>query len=166
MRTERAAAVPAESGTLCTFWLGRRCFGLDVVCVGEVVAIEGGVTPVPLARPAVRGVMNLRGTPMPVVDLAEVLGLGAAPGAERATTRAAVIVRDADLAAAALVDRMEAVIPGGRGDFTARQGADEHPAVAGFLDTRAAGGRVVTVLEHRVLLERLNALRYLAATDD
>lgn len=158
--------MPVESGTLCTFWLGRRCFGLDVVCVGEVVPVDGGVTRVPLARPAVRGLMNLRGTPMPVVDLADVLGLGAAPGVERPPARAAIIIRDADLTAAALIDRIEAVVPAGRGAFTGRQGADEHPAVAGFLDTRAAGGRVITVLEHRVLLERLNALRYLAATDD
>jgi purine-binding chemotaxis protein CheW len=153
-----------ESQTLCTFWLGRRCFGLDVGCVGEVVAVDT-VTPVPMARPALRGVFNLRGTPTPVVDLAEVLSLGN-PAGERSSTKVAMVIRDGDLNVAVLIDKMEAVLPPGRGASIAPQSTDEHPAVAGFLDAREGGGRVVTILAPRVVLDRLNALRYLAPSED
>jgi hypothetical protein len=54
------------------------------------------------------------------------------------------------------------VIPAGRGLFTARDPAGDHPAVLGFLDDREVSGRVITVLDPVVLIERLEALRYIS----
>ena len=71
----RQVGARAKDGGLCAFWLAGRCLGLDVRWVGEVVALEA-MTRVPSARPAVRGLFNLRGEPIVVIDLSELLDLG------------------------------------------------------------------------------------------
>ena len=71
----RATAAPAKDGGLCAFLLAGRCFGLGVRWVGEVVALEA-ITRVPNARPAIRGLFNLRGEPVVVLDLSKILELG------------------------------------------------------------------------------------------
>jgi purine-binding chemotaxis protein CheW len=58
-----------------TFYIGETLFGFETVKVQEVVR-AGNVTPIHHAPPFVRGVMNLRGRIVTVVDLATRLGLG------------------------------------------------------------------------------------------
>jgi purine-binding chemotaxis protein CheW len=158
-----STGVQAKEGGLCAFWLGGRCFGLDVRWVGEVVALEA-MTRVPNARPAIRGLFNLRGEPMVVIDLAKLLELGDRdqPGGGG---KIGMVLRVGPLAAVIEVERVESIIPPGRGELAPR-GDGEHRAVSGLLDDRASGGRIVTVLDSELLLERLQALRYLADADD
>jgi purine-binding chemotaxis protein CheW len=70
-------AVPAEQMLLVTFFLGREEYGAPIGWVREVVRV-GEVTRVPQAPPHVRGVANLRGRVLPVVELRTRLGLEAA----------------------------------------------------------------------------------------
>jgi purine-binding chemotaxis protein CheW len=142
---------------LCTFWLGARHFGLDVSLVGEVVTLDT-IASVPASPPAVRGLFNLRGTPVALLDLSVVLDLEAAKS-EGSTT--ALVLRNDELLLGLVIDRMEAVTASDRGTFVER-GAEDHPAVSGFLELAALDGEkkeVVTVLEPAVLLERLEATR-------
>lgn len=46
-----------------------------------------------------------------------------------------------------IIDRMEAVIPGGRGVFTPADNSTEHPVVRGFLELADSGDRVITLLD-------------------
>lgn len=155
------AARPARPvGGLCAFWLAGTCFGLDIRCVGEVVALDA-ITRVPDARPAIRGVFNLRGEPVVVLDLAAVLELDQA----QPSGKLGLVLRMADLVAVVQVERVDSILPAGRGELAPRS-AGEHRAVVGLLDDRAAGGRIVTVLDSDLLLERLQALRYLTDADD
>jgi purine-binding chemotaxis protein CheW len=156
-----ATGTPAIDGSLCAFWLARRCFGLDVRWVGEVVALET-MTRVPNARPAIRGLFNLRGEPVVVLDLGEILDLG---DRDQPTGKIGLVLRMGELTAAVQVDRVESIIPAGRGELAPR-GDGEHRAVIGLLDDRASGGRIVTVLDSALLLERLHALRYLTDAGD
>jgi purine-binding chemotaxis protein CheW len=156
-----ATGLPARDGGLCAFWLGGRCFGLDVRWVGEVVALDA-MTRVPNARPAIRGLFNLRGEPMVVIDLARLLELG---DGGQGGGKIGLVLRIGELAAVIEVERVESIIPPGRGELALR-GDGEHRAVIGLLDDRASGGRIVTVLDSELLLERLEALRYLADADD
>lgn len=55
-------------GKYLTFKLGREEYGLELVRVREIIALMD-ITPVPLAPEYVRGVMNLRGRVIPVIDL-------------------------------------------------------------------------------------------------
>jgi chemotaxis signal transduction protein len=70
------------------------------------VAELGEVTPLPGASAAILGVRNLRGQVVPVVDLANVLGLPGAPAPARI-----VIVEDAARKAGLAVDAIVGVEP-------------------------------------------------------
>ncbi len=157
----RSPAAPVYDDGLCAFWLAGRCFGLAVRWVGEVVALEA-MTRVPNARPAIRGLFNLRGEPVVVLDLSEILDLG---DRDQASGKIGLVLRMGGLTAAVQVERVESIIPSGRGELALR-GDGEHRAVIGLLDDRASGGRIVTVLDSELLLDRLQALRYLTDADD
>lgn len=81
---QRAAAEATEH--LVTFYLDREEYGVDVRQVQEIRRV-GEVTAVPRAPEFVRGVINLRGRILPVLDLKRKLGLG-----EVAESKAARIV--------------------------------------------------------------------------
>jgi len=61
-----AAAVTASQ--YLTFTLGEEVFGMDIRTVREIIQ-HGAMTPVPLMPAFVRGVINLRGAVVPVIDL-------------------------------------------------------------------------------------------------
>jgi purine-binding chemotaxis protein CheW len=147
----------AAARSICSFWLGSRCFGLDVDLVGEVVTATG-VAPVPMTPHCVRGLFNLRGMPVALVDLAEVLEF-AHQGRKDASEPTALVLRTEGVVVGVVIDKMDAVIPGGRGAFTAADHATEHAAVQGFLELTDDRRRVVTLLDPLVLMERLDRLR-------
>lgn len=66
MRNVRQAAVPQVQ--LVTFRVGGEEFGLDVFSVHEILRYEAP-TPMPRAPAFVEGVLDVRGTLVPVVDL-------------------------------------------------------------------------------------------------
>jgi purine-binding chemotaxis protein CheW len=51
-----------------SFALGEEQYGIEILKVQEIKGYSG-VTPIPNTPPHIRGVMNLRGTVVPVVDL-------------------------------------------------------------------------------------------------
>lgn len=57
-----------------TFQLGSEAYGLEILRVQEIRGYSA-VTPIPNTPLELRGVMNLRGTVIPVVDLRRCLGL-------------------------------------------------------------------------------------------
>jgi purine-binding chemotaxis protein CheW len=59
---------------LLTFLIGADEYGISILHVREIAEYRP-LTPVPMTPPWMRGVMNLRGTVVPVVDLAAKLGL-------------------------------------------------------------------------------------------
>lgn len=141
----------------CAFWLGERRFGVDVALVGEVTQLDD-ITPIPLAHAALTGLFNLRGMPLPAVELASVLGFDdASRQAGRGHT--ALVVRAGELVAGLLIDRMDAVIAAGNGSFTAPAAADENPLVVGFLEG-AEVGDVITVLDSAGLVSRLRRIGF------
>lgn len=70
-----------------TFTLGDEVFAMDIRTVREIIQY-GTLTTVPLMPGFVRGVINLRGTVLPIVDLA--VRLGFAPS--EPTARHAIMV--------------------------------------------------------------------------
>ena len=61
------------------FTLGRENFGVDVNIVREIVRVPSFITRVPNAPMYIRGVMNLRGTIVPVFDTQLKIGMAGAP---------------------------------------------------------------------------------------
>ncbi len=94
-----AAQAPVTTGW-CTFTVaGRRC-GIEVTRVQEVLR-AAAITPLPLAPPAVRGLLNLRGRIVPAVDLRHVLDL---PPAEAGASAGHLIVFDGGSPVSLVVD--------------------------------------------------------------
>jgi len=85
--TEIAKANAATAQELIAFRIGEQEFCVDVMSVREIRGWTPA-TPVPKAPSFVRGVINLRGTVLPIVDLAARLGF---PPAEP-TARHAIMV--------------------------------------------------------------------------
>ena len=73
VREERKAVEATEH--LATFFLAREEYGVDVRLVQEIIRVTE-VTQVPRAPEFIKGVINLRGRIIPVVDLKRKLGLG------------------------------------------------------------------------------------------
>ena len=90
----------------CTFRLDRLLFGVPVLQVQEVIRPQQ-MTRVPLAPPAVRGLINLRGQIVTAVDLRQRLEL---PAPEREVDAMTVVIRTADGAVSFLVDEVGEVV--------------------------------------------------------
>ncbi len=74
---EERRAPTAQPGALVqylTFRLGPEEYALEILRVQEIRAISA-ITPVPNTLPYVKGVMNLRGSVVPVLDLRARLGM-------------------------------------------------------------------------------------------
>jgi purine-binding chemotaxis protein CheW len=83
--------VSREEIQMLTFALDNVSYGVNVHQVREVKNFEG-VTPVPYAPEYVKGVTNLRGEVIPVIDLRKRFGMADKKGAE--DTGIMVIVQD------------------------------------------------------------------------
>jgi purine-binding chemotaxis protein CheW len=68
------AAARAAGGQFLTFRLGAEEYAVDILRVQEIKGYTA-VTPLPNAQPHVKGVMNLRGTVIPVIGTRERFGL-------------------------------------------------------------------------------------------
>ena len=58
-----------------TFWIDQYLFGVNILNVREINS-HTDATPVPLAHEAIRGLINLRGQIVTLLDLRYLLGLG------------------------------------------------------------------------------------------
>ncbi|MBL8814473.1 MAG: chemotaxis protein CheW [Planctomyces sp.] len=90
----------------CTFFLGQECFGLDVLRVQEIVRSQT-LTHVPLAHRMVRGLINLRGQLVTVIDLRRRLDL---PDRDDSCEPVNVVVQTDDGAVSLLVDEIGDVL--------------------------------------------------------
>ncbi|TDN47099.1 chemotaxis protein CheW [Azoarcus indigens] len=72
-KSTTAASAPAEAASerrqFLTFQVDGELFGVSILRVKEIIEF-GNLTPVPMTPPYVRGVINLRGAVVPVLDLA------------------------------------------------------------------------------------------------
>ncbi len=94
------------SRQLCTFKLGESLFGVDAQNVQEVIRYQE-MTRVPMAPPAISGLINLRGQIVTAVDLRTRLGLEPRVGDKLPMN---VVVRSDDGAVSLLVDQIGDVV--------------------------------------------------------
>ena len=103
------ATPPSHAGKYLTVFLAREAYGLAVLKVREIIRLQK-ITPVPQMPAFVKGVINLRGRVMPVVDLRVKFGLEAA-----FTDRTCIVVVQVQFAAETvqlglIVDGVEEVV--------------------------------------------------------
>jgi len=103
-RNRSSAEAELDHIQYCTFWVDELYLGIDALTVQEVLR-NPGLTPVPLAPPAVRGLINLRGQIVTAIDL------GARLGRTPTERRMNVVVRTGDGGSASLlVDKIADVV--------------------------------------------------------
>ncbi len=96
----------SESKQYCTFFLDGLFFGVEVLKVQEVIRYQE-MTGVPLASPAIQGLINLRGQIVTAIDLRRRLELPARGTGELPMN---VVVRTEDGAVSLLVDDIGDVV--------------------------------------------------------
>ena len=111
VRTEAAGdASDVRAGKYLTFRLGREEFGIGVLQVREIVGLQE-ITAVPHTPGHVKGVINLRGKVIPVVDLRAKFGF---PPTEYDSSTCIVVVHlrnaDREVTVGAIVDTVSEVI--------------------------------------------------------
>jgi purine-binding chemotaxis protein CheW len=94
MVANRPEVAGNRAGKYLTFRLGEEEFGLEILKVQEIIQLQS-ITRVPRTPDYVRGVINLRGKVIPVVDLRLKFGLLRAQDTER-TCIVVVQIRHAD----------------------------------------------------------------------
>jgi purine-binding chemotaxis protein CheW len=89
-----ATALASRGGKYLTFFLAAEEYGVEILKVREIIGMQP-ITRVPRTPAFIRGVINLRGTVIPVMDLRERFGMPSAeaaiaalPEAERAAAAA------------------------------------------------------------------------------
>lgn len=140
---------PTAAIRFCTFRVGGDCFAVDAERVAEVIR-ESRVTRVPLAPEAVLGLVHLRGRIVPIIDLADRLGVPRVPGRAAGTH---LIVEVQGDHYGLLVDEMLDVIdiPSDRVEHPT-DAAVSHEAVVGVF---AAPERLVHLLDPERMIQTL-----------
>ncbi len=76
------AVVKEEEGQYLTFLLNRELFAISINSIKEIIEYDQ-ITPVPLVPKFVRGIINLRGQVVPVIDMQVRLGRDSSPVGKR-----------------------------------------------------------------------------------
>src|SRR5512142_204064 len=101
-----ATAAREETREVLVFVLGREEYGVDILKVQEIRGYEK-VTPIPAAPDYLKGVVNLRGTIVPVIDMRVKFGM---PDPRYDTFTVVIILRLAHRTIGIVVDAVSDVV--------------------------------------------------------
>lgn len=139
----------ADSGQFLTFTLGQEQYAVEILRVQEIKSYSP-VTPIPNTPPSIKGVMNLRGAIIPVVDLRAKLAL---PENESKQFTAIVVVTVGTKVVGLIVDAVSDVLNIPKDDIQAT------PDFGGAVDARFINGIAKTGDRLVVLLDIDTVLR-------
>lgn len=142
------SATATNAGKYLTFVLGHESYGISVLKVREIIRLMD-ITPVPQMPPYVKGVINLRGKVVPIVDLRIRFALAQAESSERTCIVVVQVKTPANTSAfmGFIVDAVEEVanIPGAEIEPTPDFGTKLHTEyILGMAKLR---GKVKTLLD-------------------
>lgn len=139
--------VPKTTGKCLTFRLGREEYGVEILKVREIVGLLD-ITAVPNAGNHIKGVVNLRGKIIPVIDLRRKFGL-AEGAASRENCIIIVIVpnRQSEVLVGVLVDAVNEVLWVAEEEVEPLPDVGEGPAPDFVTGLAKVKGRVVILLD-------------------
>ncbi|MFO7608323.1 MAG: chemotaxis protein CheW [Candidatus Krumholzibacteriia bacterium] len=145
MSTTRGTGRPAqaEAGKYLTFFLGHVSYGLQILRVRELIGLQE-ITELPQAPTYVKGVINLRDTVIPIVDLRGRFGM---PEIEATEQTCIVVVQVESRTIGLLVDRVSEVQDIGAQAIEGPPAIDEGNREGFILGISKAGGRVTLLLD-------------------
>lgn len=132
-----------KSGKFLTFGLAGEDFGLEILKVREIIGMMD-ITAVPLTPPFIKGIINLRGRVIPVMDMRSKFGM---PEAQRTAATCIIVVHADQVEVGIIVDRVSEVLDVASADI------EDTPSFGAAVDTRfilgigKAGGKVTILLD-------------------
>ncbi|MBF0489576.1 MAG: purine-binding chemotaxis protein CheW [Candidatus Omnitrophica bacterium] len=96
----------AKEGKYLTFLLGREDYGLEILKVREIIGMMN-ITAVPQVPSYIKGVINLRGKVIPVVDLRLKFGM---PSIDLTSESCIIIVNLKDTLIGIIIDKVNEVL--------------------------------------------------------
>jgi purine-binding chemotaxis protein CheW len=153
--TSSPPPVAAKPGRYLTFTLGRESYGLPVLGVREIIRLSP-ITPVPRMPAYIKGVINLRGKVIPILDLRAKFQLSGETYGERACI---VVVNVGEPPApvtlmGAMVDAVEEVLQLSEAEIEPTPDFGGSPDTAYILGMATVRGSVKTLLDlDKVFLE-------------
>jgi len=150
--TKDTGAVRALPGKYLTFELGQEVYGIEILKVQEIMGLMK-VTRVPGTPSFIRGVVNLRGKVIPLVDLRRKFSLDDKADTERTCIIVVQVRRDAQVVTmGAIVDEVKEVSAIAAGQLEAI------PEFGGAVETQfllgmgKVGNRVIMLLDVEKIL--------------
>lgn len=142
----------ADGEQFIVFQLGSECYGIPIGSVDEVVRCPDTLTRVPIAPAFVRGLMNLRGKALPVIDQNQRFSIEEASEVQR---KRIIVVTVEGLKAGFLVDKVSEVLTVSASEISP---APELPNdSAGVIDRVAMverDGHMILLIDPKALLDR------------
>jgi purine-binding chemotaxis protein CheW len=109
-KNQQLAVADGRAGKYLVFQLDREEFGIQVLKVREIIGIQD-ITAVPQTPPYLKGVINLRGKVIPVVDLRLKFGLQEVEYTQRTCIIVVQVIRDTvDILMGIVVDGVAEVL--------------------------------------------------------
>jgi purine-binding chemotaxis protein CheW len=155
---ELSATRRVAGGKFLTFFLAKEEYGIEILKVQEIIGFMA-ITPVPRTPDHLRGVINLRGKIIPVVDLRLKLGLPAAEG-----QTCIIVVRARGLEVGVTVDQVSEVANIADKDIEPVPAFGNGVATEDLLGIGKTGGRVRLLLDIDRILSAQEVADIRAAT--
>lgn len=111
--SEAPSAVLLESGQFVAFSTGGQTYAVPIMAVQEIRSWQA-TTPIPRRAPASRGVLDIRGTIVEVLELGVLLGSGPV---EPKPESVVIVLREDGATVGLLVDGVYDIIQAGPGDL-------------------------------------------------
>ncbi len=105
MEVGEKVSINANEFEVLSFVVGDQEMAFDVDYV-EIVIEKTEITPVPKSKPMIKGIINLRGRIVPIIDLADVLGTYV----DESKYESVVVVKYGEIEAGFLVETVKGVL--------------------------------------------------------
>jgi purine-binding chemotaxis protein CheW len=145
MTDQTAASDDRSELELLSFRVGEQEYSVDIMSVREIRGWTRA-TPLPHSEAYVRGVINLRGAVLPIIDLSRRLGLGATETTER---NVIIVVQLDGQSIGLLVDAVSDILSIPRAEMQAPPEMLSDPAQSFVRALTVVEGRMLRILDLR-----------------
>ncbi|MCP9452501.1 MAG: chemotaxis protein CheW [Nitrospira sp.] len=141
--SQQQAGLATDGSQFLTFKVGDELYGVDILRVQEIKGYTA-VTRIPNTPPSIKGVINLRGTIVPIVELRTVFGM---PAMEVTPFTVIIVVVVREKVMGLVVDAVSDVLTIGRQDIQAPPALGARVNVSCLSGIAKAGDKLVALLD-------------------
>jgi purine-binding chemotaxis protein CheW len=152
----------ARGGKYLTFFLADEEYGIEILKVQEIIGLLD-ITMIPRAAPYIRGVINLRGKVIPIIDLRLKFGMAAVENTEETCI---IVVRASGVEIGVVVDRVSEVLDIASSDIDAPPSFGCEVDTSSLLGIAKADGRIKLLLAIDQVLAKQEVIELPAVTGE